>query len=184
MTALAKFALLAVVFVDLLRQGLVFPIINTLMMDPERSFLPVSTPEAARHFNYGLAIGIFFLSWFLGVAYISRISDSIGRKNATMICLFGALAGYAIIIDWLFAESLWLLALGRAMTGLPPVTNPLRRPRWSVQVETTPKRYETWESLSRASAPVTSEVRSSAGSCRTRASWAMSRVSDCLSTVR
>lgn len=89
MTALARFALLAVVFVDLIGQGLVFPIINTLMMDPRQAFLPVSTPEATRHFNYGLVIGTFFLSWFLGAAYISKISDSIGRKNAIMICLAG-----------------------------------------------------------------------------------------------
>jgi predicted MFS family arabinose efflux permease len=125
MTALAKFALLAVVFVDLLGQGLVFPIINTLMMDPARSFLPVSTPETARHFNYGLVIGIFFLSWFLGAAYISRISDSIGRKNAIMICLFGALAGYAITIVSLFADSLWLLVLGRAITGFTAGNQPI-----------------------------------------------------------
>ena len=59
MTALARFALLAVVFVDLIGQGLVFPIINALMMDPQQAFLPGSTPEATRHFNYGLVIGKF-----------------------------------------------------------------------------------------------------------------------------
>lgn len=125
MTALAKFALLAVVFVDLIGQGLVFPIINTLMMDPRQSFLPVSTPEATRHFNYGLVIGIFFLSWFLGAAYISRISDSIGRKNAIMICLCGALIGYIVTIVSLFADSLWLLVLGRAITGFTAGNQPI-----------------------------------------------------------
>lgn len=125
MTGLAKFALLAVVFVDLIGQGLVFPIINTLMMDPQQTFLPTSTPEATRHFNYGLVIGIFFLSWFLGAAYISRISDSIGRKNAIMICLFGALVGYVITIVSLFADSLWLLVLGRAITGFTAGNQPI-----------------------------------------------------------
>lgn len=125
MTALAKFALLAVVFVDLLGQGLVFPIINTLMMDPQQSFLPASTPDSARHFNYGLVIGIFFLSWFLGAAYISRISDAIGRKNAIMICLFGALVGYVITIVSLFVDSLWLLIVGRAITGFTAGNQPI-----------------------------------------------------------
>ena len=125
MMALAKFALLAVVFVDLIGQGLVFPIINTLMMDPQQSFLPASTPEATRQFNYGLVIGIFFLSWFLGAAYISRISDSIGRKNAIMICLFGALVGYIITIASLLADSLWLLVLGRAITGFTAGNQPI-----------------------------------------------------------
>ncbi len=125
MTALARFALLAVVFVDLIGQGLVFPIINTLMMDPQQAFLPVSTPEATRHFNYGLVIGTFFLSWFLGAAYISKLSDSIGRKNAIMICLAGALVGYVITIVALSMDSLWLLIMGRAITGFTAGNQPI-----------------------------------------------------------
>ena len=125
MSGLAKFALLAVVFVDLIGQGLVFPIINTLMMDPQQTFLPAATPEATREFDYGLVIGIFFLSWFLGAAYISRISDSIGRKNAIMICLAGALAGYIVTIVSLFLNSLWLLVLGRAITGFTAGNQPI-----------------------------------------------------------
>jgi MFS family permease len=97
-TPLTRFALLAVVFVDPLGQGLVFPIINTLMMDQETGFPPVSAPMATREFNYGLVIGIFFLCWFLGAAYIAKVSDAIGRKNAILICLFGALFGYILTI--------------------------------------------------------------------------------------
>lgn len=125
MSKLAKFALLAVVFVDLIGQGLVFPIINTLVMDPQQSLLPASTPQATRHFDYGLVIGIFFFSWFLGSAYISRISDAIGRKPAIMICLVGALAGYAITIVSLAIDSLWLLILGRAITGFTAGNQPI-----------------------------------------------------------
>ena len=91
MTALTRISLLAVVFVDLLGQGLVFPIINTLMMDQATGFLPESTSVATRQFNFGLVIGIFFLCWFLGAAYLAKVSDAIGRKNAILICLFGAL---------------------------------------------------------------------------------------------
>ena len=125
MSPLAKFALLAVVFVDLIGQGLVFPIINELVMDPKLTFLPVSSSDATRHFDYGLVIGIFFLSWFFGGVYVARISDSIGRKNAIMICLFGALVGYLITIASLFADSLWLLILGRAITGFTAGNQPI-----------------------------------------------------------
>jgi hypothetical protein len=58
--SLTKFGLLYVVFVDVMGQGLIFPILNTMMMEP--GFLPADTPEATRHFNYGLVIGVFFLS--------------------------------------------------------------------------------------------------------------------------
>lgn len=125
MPLMAKVTLLFVVFVDLLGQGLVFPIINTLIMEPNTGFLPKSTTLSQRHFEYGLVIGIFFLAWFLGVTYISRVSDAIGRKNAILICLMGALTGYALTIASLYLNSFWLLVLGRSITGFTAGNQPI-----------------------------------------------------------
>jgi len=125
MTKLAKITLLFVVFVDLLGQGLVFPIINSLVMEPDASMLPKATSEAMRHFDYGLIIGIFFLCWFFGAPYISKLSDVIGRKNAILICLCGALGGYALTIVALYLNSFLLLILGRAITGLTAGNQPI-----------------------------------------------------------
>ncbi len=125
MSPIAKFALLAVVFVDLLGQGLVFPIINELVMQPQLNFLPVTSSAATRHIDYGLVLGVFFLCWFLGSVYISKLSDTIGRKNAIMICLFGALVGYVITIASLYMDSLWMLILGRAVTGFTAGNQPI-----------------------------------------------------------
>ncbi|GHB25577.1 MFS transporter [Pseudovibrio japonicus] len=117
MSFMAKVALLFVVFVDLISQGLVFPIVNVLIMDPTTNFLAFDTPDSIRHVNYGLVIGLFFLAWFVGVIYLSKASDSIGRKFALQICLAGALIGYTITIISLYVGSLWLLILGRMITG-------------------------------------------------------------------
>ncbi len=125
MTNITKITLLFVVFVDLLGQGLVFPIINTLIMSSDSSLLSKSTPTGMRHFYYGLVIGSFFLSWFLGVVYVSKVSDSIGRKNALLICLTGALIGYALTILSLYLESLALLILGRCITGFTAGNQPI-----------------------------------------------------------
>lgn len=125
MSFFAKVTMLFVVFVDLLGQGLVFPIINSLIMEPGTSMLPTDTTDAMRHFNYGLIIGIFFLCWFFGAPYISKLSDVIGRKNAILICLFGALGGYALTIAALSANSFVLLILGRAITGLTAGNQPI-----------------------------------------------------------
>ena len=125
MSVMAKITLMFVVFVDLIGQGLVFPIINTLIMDPTSGFLPEGTSMARRHFDYGLVIGIFFLAWFLGVVYVARVSDSIGRKNALLVCLGGALTGYALTIISLYIDSLWLLILGRAITGFTAGNQPI-----------------------------------------------------------
>ncbi|MGV6803146.1 MAG: MFS transporter [Ruegeria sp.] len=125
MTKFAKITLLFVVFVDLIGQGLVFPIINSLIMETKSDFLPESTPMGSRHFYYGLVIGCFFLSWFLGVVYVSKVSDSIGRKNALLVCLGGALAGYAITIAALYLNSLILLIVGRSITGFTAGNQPI-----------------------------------------------------------
>lgn len=122
---MTRITLMFVVFVDLIGQGLVFPIINSLLMETTSDFLPAAASGATRHFDYGLVIGVFFLSWFFGVVYIARLSDSIGRKNALLICLGGALAGYAITIAALFMNSLWLLILGRAVTGFTAGNQPI-----------------------------------------------------------
>jgi DHA1 family tetracycline resistance protein-like MFS transporter len=125
MSKAAKTALLFIVFVDLLGQGLVFPIINAMIMEPSSTFLPHDASDATRFSSYGLVIGIFFLLWFLGAPYISKLSDVIGRKNAILICLFGALAGYAITIVALYQSSLWLLILGRGITGFTAGNQPI-----------------------------------------------------------
>ena len=125
MPTIAKITLLFVVFVDLIGQGLVFPIINSLLMEPSGDFLPKSAPNAIRHIDYGLVIGSFFLAWFLGVVYIAKLSDSIGRKNTLLVCLAGALAGYVLTILSLYLNSLWLLILGRAVTGFTAGNQPV-----------------------------------------------------------
>ena len=125
MSALAKFTLMFVVFVDLIGQGLVFPIINALIMEPASGFLPTATSTGTRHLYYGLVIGAFFLAWFLGVVYVSKVSDAIGRKNAMLICLAGALTGYVITIIALSVDSILLLILGRAITGFTAGNQPI-----------------------------------------------------------
>lgn len=125
MSPLCRFALIAVVFVDLMGQGLVFPIVNELLMSKSIAFLPIEVSDSKRHFLYGLVIGIFFLSWFLGAVYIAKLSDHIGRKNAILICLFGALIGYFITILAIFINSLWLLILGRSITGFTAGNQPI-----------------------------------------------------------
>ena len=121
----SKVGLLFVVFVDVMGQGIIFPIFNTLVMDPSQTYLPSGTPDSTRHFDYGLVIGIFYVSWFLGSVYISKLSDSIGRKNGILICLTGTLVGYVLTIVSLAHSSLWLMALGRAITGFTAGNQPI-----------------------------------------------------------
>ncbi|MEO1020865.1 MAG: MFS transporter, partial [Pseudomonadota bacterium] len=122
---LSKFALLFVVFVDVVGQGIILPIINALIMNPQAGFMPTGTSQSARHFNFGLVIAVFYLSWFLGAVYVSKLSDSIGRKNGMLLCLAGALLGYLLTILAIAQGSLLLMLLGRVVTGFTAGNQPI-----------------------------------------------------------
>ncbi|MES0882727.1 MFS transporter [Roseibium sp. SCP14] len=122
---LARIALLLVVIVDLMGQGLIFPIINTLLIDPASTFLPKETHSSTREFYYGLVSAVFYLFWFFGAAYISKLSDHIGRKVGIVICLGGAIVGYGLTILAIEFSSLWMLVLGRAVSGFTAGNQPI-----------------------------------------------------------
>ena len=121
----AIFALIFVCFVDVMGQGLAFPIFDALLLKPGSSFLAVGTSQAQAEFLYGIAIGTFFLTWFFGSIYIARLSDSIGRKLGILICLLGAFAGYAIAAMAIVMHSYSLLVASRAITGFTAGAQPI-----------------------------------------------------------
>ncbi|MCR9212097.1 MAG: MFS transporter [Proteobacteria bacterium] len=122
---LTQLALLSVVFLDIMSQGLVIPILNTVIMDPHQDFLPSGTTLAIRQFDFGLTMAVFFLAWFFGAAYISKISDFIGRKAGMLICLFGSLLGYILTIIALDMNSLTLMVIARIVSGFTAGNQPI-----------------------------------------------------------
>ena len=125
MLLLMRFSLLLVVFVDLMGQGLILPIINTLLIDPSSSFLPTATPPGAREMRYGLLVGVFYIFWFFGAAYISKLSDYIGRKTGILICLLGALVGYVLTVIAIGMSNYYLLLSARAISGFTAGNQPI-----------------------------------------------------------
>lgn len=125
MKNLAIFSLLFVVALDVMGQGVVIPVITTLFLDQNETFLPHDIPETTRQLYFGTAMGAFFLSWFLGAAYIAKLSDFIGRKQGILICLSGALIGYALMILSLYLNSFPILIASRIVTGFTAGNQPI-----------------------------------------------------------
>lgn len=114
---LANFPLFVVLFIDSMGLGLLFPILNSIIVDPASVFLPVMTSVAVRDFLYGLTIGIFMICWFFGAAILGDLSDTIGRKKALIICLLGSFLGYLVAGVAIWMHSLSLLIVGRVIAG-------------------------------------------------------------------
>lgn len=109
--------LFLVLFIDSMGLGLVFPILNSLVFDPQANFFPDSLDGNTRNLLYGLTVGIYMLCWFFGASFLGDLSDQIGRKKSLMICLIGAVIGYLLTAMAVVFSSYCLLMLGRIIAG-------------------------------------------------------------------
>ena len=119
------FSLLLVVFIDAAGIGILFPILNSIIMNPNQNFLPYSTTISVRHFYYSLVVATFFIAWFFGATFISKTSDSIGRKKSLIICLLGVFLGYTFTVIAMYIGSISLLIIGRILAGLTAGSQPV-----------------------------------------------------------
>lgn len=118
--------LLLVLFIDGMGLGLVLPVLNGLLFDPESTFLKAGSLSPNLHnLVYGLIIGIFMLCWFFGAAILGDLSDQIGRKKALMICLLGASLSYFLSALSVLTHSLSLLIIGRIVAGFTSGSQPI-----------------------------------------------------------
>lgn len=121
----SMFPLFLVLFIDGMGLGLLFPILNTILIDPQAGFLPVDTSLGLRDFYYGLTIGVFMICWFFGAAILGDLSDNVGRKKSLMICLIGAFIGYSLSAIAILYHNFWLLILGRIIAGFTSGSQPI-----------------------------------------------------------
>ena len=121
----AIFSLVFTCFADVIGQGLAFPIFAVILMQSGHGFLSSGISPAHGSFLYGVAVGTFFLTWFFGSLYISKLSDSIGRKAGILICLLGAIIGYAVAVIAIILHSFTLLVASRAITGFTAGAQPI-----------------------------------------------------------
>lgn len=118
--------LFLILFIDGMGLGLVIPILNGLLFDPQSTFLARYTlSESAHNIIYGSIIGIFMLCWFFGAAILGDLSDKIGRKKSLLICLIGAFLSYVLSAIAVSFSSIGLMLLGRMIAGFTSGSQPI-----------------------------------------------------------
>ncbi|MCB1826784.1 MAG: MFS transporter [Coxiellaceae bacterium] len=122
---LANLPLFVVIFIDGMGLSLLFPILNSIIVDPVSHFLSASTSTATRDFLYGLVVSVFMLCWFFGAAILGDLSDKVGRKISLIICLVGAFLGYLLSAVAIVSSSLTLLIIGRVIAGFTAGSQPI-----------------------------------------------------------
>src|SRR3990167_8481932 len=97
--------LFLVLLIDGMGLGLLFPILNNIIVDPSNPFISIALSPSLRAILYGFIVGIYMIAWFFGAAILGDYSDHVGRKRALMICLIGAFAGYFISAMAIISDS-------------------------------------------------------------------------------
>jgi DHA1 family tetracycline resistance protein-like MFS transporter len=103
----ALIVILAAVTLDAVGIGLIFPILPALLRDVGH-LTEVAT-------LLGLMLALYSACQFLFSPVLGVLSDRFGRRPILLISLAGAAIDYPIMA---FAPQLWLLVLGRAISGI------------------------------------------------------------------
>lgn len=122
---LANMPLFVVIFIDGMGLSLLFPILNSIIVDPASNFLPHSMLHSTRDVLYGVVVGVFMLCWFFGAAILGDLSDKVGRKRALIVCLIGSFFGYLLSAFAILGQSLALLIVGRVIAGFTAGSQPI-----------------------------------------------------------
>ncbi|MCH9769793.1 MAG: MFS transporter [Gammaproteobacteria bacterium] len=123
--AIVLLPLFFVLFIESMSLGLLFPILNSIIIDPITSFLPRNLSLGNRNLIYGITVGLFMICWFFGAAILGDMSDKIGRKKALVICLLGTFAGYMLAATAILFSSLALLLVSRMIAGFTAGSQPI-----------------------------------------------------------
>ena len=103
------------VMIDSMGIGIVIPVTPDLLMD----VLPDATMAEAAVLG-GILTSLFSVMQFLFGPLLGTLSDQIGRKPVLMVALFVMIGYYTIMF---FAQSVWLLLLGRLIGGITAATH-------------------------------------------------------------
>ena len=105
------------VFLDLLGVTIIIPILAPLLKEPD-GLLAASVADATRNEIYGFLVAVFPFCQFLSAPLLGSMSDKWGRRPVLFTSLFVTLAGYLLFAYGIDQRSLWLLFLGRSLSGL------------------------------------------------------------------
>lgn len=121
----ALLALFLVLFIDGMGQGLIFPILTNVIINPNAHEILYLATREERTIWYGVVVCSFFFAWFFGAAFLGDLSDRSGRKKALLICLGGAALGYLLSALAFWWHSIWLLVIGRLIYGFTAGSQPI-----------------------------------------------------------
>jgi DHA1 family tetracycline resistance protein-like MFS transporter len=105
-------------FVDSFAWAIVFPIFAPYFLDPQNRLFSPETSLAVRTTLLGFFLMAFSLGQFFGAPALGEYADRRGRKRAFLVSIFFTFIGLVLSAWGIQIDALWLLFLGRLVTGI------------------------------------------------------------------
>lgn len=109
---------LLAIAIDAMGFGLVYPMMSAIFSDPHAGLLPTGIDPHLRNFYLGLAYAIYPFCMFFVSSLMGELSDAYGRRKILLLCVLGLSASYFMMAWGVLSGSLWMLLLGRGLSGL------------------------------------------------------------------
>lgn len=119
------YTLFCVIIIDMMGAMLPMPILGMLIMSSHSPLLAADVTLHSRQLLYGVVASVFMLGMFIGSPILGDLSDHIGRKKGILACLFGVVGGNIISALSIISHSIWLLILGRFISGFAAGSQPI-----------------------------------------------------------
>ena len=117
--------LLLILILDTMSFGLVIPVLNTVILNPQTSLFQSNLSAHNRDMILGCVLAVFPLAVAIGTPILGFFSDRQGRKTVLSYCLFGGAIGLACCGLSIVLHSISLLLFGRLLTGLTSASQPI-----------------------------------------------------------
>ena len=111
------FALMLVLFIDGMGQGIIFPILSKTLTNSHSALFLNGSSLSIRNFWFGVIVGSYYLMWFITAPLLGDWSDRIGRKKPLLLCLSLASASFLMAAIAFQIKSLSLLIISRLIGG-------------------------------------------------------------------
>ncbi len=113
----AVWMVFAVVFFDLFRFGIAFPILTPLFLNNPTGLFDPASSFGERSMLLGILIALHPISQFFGAPILGSLSDRYGRKPLLIFSYIGTLVSLIMTAGGIEANSLVLIFLGRILGG-------------------------------------------------------------------
>lgn len=112
--------ILFVIFIDLVCNGILVPIVPQLLANPESAFylLPASVPASFSYIVLGILISLFPIFMFFAAPVLGEYSDYVGRRKVLLITTLGTAFALSIFATGVLIKSLAVIFIARIVGGM------------------------------------------------------------------